>query len=129
MSTNPLNGLAPYPRTVEEATAEAMARHLAVSAQYRMTASDRLVDCHTPEQKARYLDSVGLMLAEHSLVKTLRALIKHAPDHADEVARRVWTAWEDGAAIAEDLRAWLTEYGIDPGRVDAAANDLMRDAA
>src|SRR5690242_7382838 len=129
MSTNPLKDIAPYPRTVDEATAEAMARHLAVTAQYRMAASDRLVDCHTPEQKARYLDSVGLMIAEHSLVKMLRALMEHAPDHADEVARRVWTGWEDGAVIAEDLHSWLTEYGIDPGRVAAAANDLMREAA
>ena len=129
MSTNPLNDLAPYPRTADEATADAMARHLTVTAQYRKALIDSLVDCRTAEERTRYLDSVGLMIAEHSLAKTLRALIEHAPDHADEVARRVWTAWEDGGAIAEDLHAWLTEYGIDPGRVDAAVNDLMRDAA
>ncbi|MGI5414265.1 hypothetical protein [Actinomadura luteofluorescens] len=129
MSTNPVNEFAPYPRTVDEATAEAMVRHLAVTARYRMTASDRLVDCRTAEERTRYLDSVGLMIAEHSLAKTLRALIAHAPDHADEVARRVWTAWEDGAVIVEDLHSWLIGYGIDPERVDAAALNVMRDAA
>jgi hypothetical protein len=127
--SNHLNDLAPYPRSVDEATAETLIRHLAVSAQYRMTVNDTLVDCRTPDERTRYLDNVGLLIGEHSLAKALRALIEHAPAQADEVAKQVWVAWEDGATIAEDVSAWLTGFGIDPDAVNVAAADAMRDAA
>lgn len=124
-----LNEIAPYPRSADEVTAGALARHLAVSAQHRMAVNNTLVDYRTPAEQARYLDNVGLLIAEHSVALMLRALTEHAPDQADEVARRVWLAWEDGAVIAEDVFAWLSEFGIDPERVNAAAVDAMRDAA
>lgn len=123
MSTNPLNDIAPYPRTADEVTAESLARSLTVQAQANWT---RMVNAGpAPEAHAaanRLVDVFGT-------VKVLKALQAVAPETADEVALDLWSDSLDGAAMGEWLWAWLTEYGIDPVRVDAAVADLMREAA
>ena len=123
MSTNPLNDIAPYPRRESDATADALARNLTVIAQSNWR---RMLDTEMGEDTR---SATNLLVNLYGIVKLLRALQAVAPETADEVARGLWGDWQDGGVLGEWLHAWLTEYGIAPERVDAAANDLMRDAA
>lgn len=123
MSTNPLNDIAPYPRRESEVTAESLARSLMVQAQANR---HRMIHDRTADGAV----SGGNRLVDvYGVVKLLKALQTVAPAVADEVARDLWSDWEDGATVTEWLHAWLTSAGIDPERVNAAASELMRDAA
>lgn len=122
MSTNPLNDIAPYPRRSSDVTAEALARSLSVQALANWT--------RMTEAPAEQAVTAGNRLVDvYGVVKLLKVLQTVAPDVADEVARDLWSDWHDGAAVAEWLHAWLTTAGIDPEQVNAAASELMRDAA
>lgn len=121
--SNPLNDLAPYPRRESEVTAESLVRSLMVQAQanrHRMFY----------DRDANGAVSGGNRLIDvYGVVKLLKVLQTVAPDVADEAARDLWSDWHDGAAVGEWLHAWLLGAGIDPERVNAAAADVMRDAA
>lgn len=123
MSTNPLNDIAPYPRHEAEATADALARNLTVVAQFNWR---RMLDTDTGEDTRA---ATNLLVNLYGIVKVLKALQAVAPETADEVARDLWADWQDGGALGEWLHAWLRDFGIDPEQVNAAAADLMRDAA
>lgn len=123
MSTNPLNDLAPYPRRESEVTAESLARSLMVQAQANR---HRMMYDRTPDGA---VSGGNRLIDVYGVVKLLKVLQTVAPDVADEVARDLWSDWEDGATVAEWLHAWLTSAGIDPEQVNAAAVELMRDAA
>ncbi|MEV0996915.1 hypothetical protein [Nonomuraea sp. NPDC050202] len=69
----------------------------------------------------------------YGVVFLLRALMKHAPGQADEIAAQLWQHWYDGDA-SEWISDWLSEWGID--NIDehivkaiddarAAASDLL----
>lgn len=123
MSTNPLNEFAPWPRTAAEVTAESLARSLTVQAQAnwtRMLSAGPASEAHTAANR---------VIDVYAIVKLLKTLQAVAPDTADEVARDLWSDLRDAVSIGEWLHSWLTEYGIDPERVDAAASHLMREAA
>lgn len=123
MSTNPLNDIAPWPETEDEVTADTLGRHLAVWAWAHRT--HRKTATTDTDREWATSETVNLF----SVAKVLRALQVAAPETADEVAKDLWSDLFGGAAVDEWLHAWLTEYGIDPVRVDAAAADLMREAA
>ena len=129
---NELNKLAPYPTREQDVTADALARVMAVTGQGdnarifpTMYARDNAEG--TPEFVAMDLIHAMTMagaVQSYTIVHLLRTLQEIAPDKADEVAKDVWNAWEDGGAIGEWLYEWLTEYGIDP----AAVADIARQA-
>lgn len=123
MTTNPLNTIAPYPSRESEATADALARNLTVVAQLNWR---RMLDTETAEETRA---ATNLMVNLFGIVKVLKALQTVAPETADEVARDLWSDWEDGGSVGEWLHSWLRDFGIDPERVNAAAAELMRDAA
>lgn len=123
MTTNPLNTIAPYPVHESEATADALARNLTVVAQLNWR---RMLDTETAEETRA---ATNLMVNLFGIVKVLKALQAVAPETADEVARDLWSDWEDGGAVGEWLHSWLRDFGIDPEQVNAAAVELMRDAA
>ena len=136
MSTNPLTDIAPYPLTEASATAEAIAKHLTAQAYLTSgVAFEAAREAFTPgaesdpEKVRAYGEVAARSMDQFGAVYLLRALVQHAPDKVEEVARGLWECWRDGGAMPEFLYDWLTEYGIDPGRVDAAATNLMRDAA
>lgn len=124
MTTNPLDKFAPYPRSEDEVTADALARHVAVSAQRRRVIIDRLMVDTSPDAGARRMDQIGVLINEYGVVKLLRALVEHAPEEADGYAKRLWGAWHDGASVDEGLWEWLTEYGIDPEAVSRVAGEM-----
>lgn len=114
MTTKPtLNGLAPYPKTLEDATAEAMARDHAVRTQAHFVRSMDLPFGHPDERHA-----INAMSWSFGITYLLRALIEHAPDKADEIASGLWSEWHGGDGFGEWSFEWLTEYGIDPNAVN-----------
>ncbi|WP_326646625.1 hypothetical protein OG884_18530 [Streptosporangium sp. NBC_01755] len=121
--------LAPYPETPEEATADNLARHMAVEAHYSATLnSPRFQQVMAAEKtgenladkRSLYMLNQALMLAEHGVAFLLHELQRFAPDQADEVAARMWDMWEDPPLQAITWDA-LESYGIDPEQVSAAA--------
>lgn len=126
---------APYPRDEDDVTAVSLARHMAVGAQvahsrifpsiYARDAAEGPggAEKDSPAAKqAAELHHLTLVNAinEFAIVRLLRALVEHAPEQADVVAKDLWSAWEDGGATGEWIWEWLTEYGIDPEAINAA---------
>lgn len=126
---------APYPTSEDDVTADRLARHMAVagftaSAQVFPTVYARdaaegpgRANKDTAEAKAaQEIHHLTLLntINEYAIVHLLRALIEHAPDKADEVAKDLWGAWDDGGAVGEELGEWLTGYGIDPAAITTA---------
>ena len=121
--SNPLNDFAPYPTREQDVTATSLARNLTVVAQLNW---QRMLDTEKSDDTRA---ATNLMVNLFGIVKVLKALQSVAPATADEVARDLWSDWEDGGAVGEWLHAWLRGFGIDPERVNATASELMRDAA
>ncbi len=127
--TNPLtlDDIAPYPATIDEATADRLARHLTVEAYADHAATAILYEqankaIGTPAERSalgHYQATVNLMLAEWALSFLLRQIIRHAPRIADEMAQTIRENWDHG--LGDILRQVLTEYGIDPNQVTQAA--------
>lgn len=101
---------APYPTTSADATADNLAAHLAVAAQ-------RL---YRKNMDAADLDrtAMSLFVQEWGVVFLLREVQERAGTKvADDLARELCEAWNDGSHLGESLWEWLTEYGIDPEAV------------
>jgi len=122
MST--ITQLAPYPAAADQVNADNLARHLTAAAFARQPRLFR------PEQTAALNQAIAsAYVAEYAVAALLRALTAVAPEAADQAARDVWDAWEDGGTCGEQLWEWLTEYGIDPGSVEPYTLPRGADAA
>ena len=126
MSTNPLNDIAPLPKTEEDVTAERIARHL--TAQAFLTGDstfkagrEALAPGAEPEKLRAYVNAITRLTDQFSTVFLLRALSEHAPDKVEEVALRLWECWQDGGVMPELLYDWLEAYGVDPDEFEKAA--------
>lgn len=113
---SPLDKIAPYPKTADEATAEAMARHMTAFAQLHW----RIAMDHPDRDKAR--ESINSFTSYYGITLLLREIPNAIV--ADRVARELWEAWDSGQAIGADLWEWLGEYEIDPADVDAIAKQI-----
>ncbi|MER6942535.1 hypothetical protein ABT294_00805 [Nonomuraea sp. NPDC000554] len=117
---SPLDQIAPYPKSEEEATAEAMAKHYAAFVQMHYHRAMNLL--HHKEQPEKYRLSLNQVTQGYGVLYLLRELEERAgTKQADEVARLLWQEWDSGAGIGYDLWAWLKEYGIDPEAVNKVA--------
>jgi hypothetical protein len=106
------NNPAPYPTSAADVTAEGLARHLAVQAQ-RTNAQIMTASGLNRDAMARFVYEWGVTFL-------LREALAHlGPVAADDIARDLWEAWQDGGSPGEFLWEWLTEYGIDPEQVSA----------
>lgn len=115
--------IAPYPRTEAQATADALARHLTRSLQYKCRETWTLIKRRDHDGRQLYLYGTVAKVTEWALVTALRSLAKHDQQLADGIARDVWQGWEDGSTIDENVYEWASEYGIPPlpdERSDAA---------
>lgn len=113
------DAIAPYPKTVEDVTAEGMARHHAAFVQlhYRLMLDP---DTDTVEAKG----SMALAVAYYGITYLLRELNERAgAKQADEVAKELWSDWESGGALGPQIWEWLAEDGIDPERVNGIADE------
>ena len=101
------NNPAPYPTSADKATAEGMARHMAVQAQRSYV--------QFVGEAGMNRDAMARFVYEWGVTFLLREALAHlGPVTADEIARNLWDAWNDGASPGEFLYEWLTEYGINP---------------
>jgi hypothetical protein len=126
MST-PLNDLAPWPATEAEVTAETLLKHLTVCASAREHETGRLAqkalaNDPTAEDVRRYSESFEVLAARFGVVFLLRQIQQQSSqDWADEVARHLWSLWQDGGSIPEFLWDWTAGYGIDPEQLETLA--------
>jgi hypothetical protein len=113
-SPRPDDELAPYPRTDAQATADALARHITRSLQYRCKETWKLVGYDREDKQAidLYRHHAAALVAEWALVLLLRSFAKHDQAAADYVARDIWNGWEAGDATHEQTYEWAKEYGL-----------------
>ncbi len=128
MPKSHLDDLAPYPRTVQEVTADSLAKALAVRAHYRQS---KLNDPRSELLKGRlFAMTAGTIVSEYGLIELLAALAKHAGvEVADEMARSLWSDWEDGQAVAVGLWQYVKAYGLDPDEVSRLAAEQRAEQA
>jgi len=109
------NKAAPYPRDPETATAQAWIRRAAAYGAIHAVAT---FDGPDKDYKANLREAVNC----YEVARLLRALVEHAPEHADEVARDITSALDDGA-IGETLWEWATDAGVDMDALMGDEND------
>lgn len=120
---------APYPQTIEQVTADALARYMAVCAhesgalnlprfEQMKEAEERGVKYGVEFQV--YMLNLTAGTAEQGLAFLLREVIEHLPEKADEIAARLWELWDDPPFVAWTWDV-LQSYGIDPQAVSENA--------
>lgn len=125
---NLIKKIAPYPTTEDEATAQAVYRHLLVAAQlnylHRVAPFTRP---DGPRDPAAHMDALSRFVAEWSTLHLLRGLLglpytdgTPMPADPDGVVRDMWGAWDDGSDMAPALWEWLEQAGIDPEEIETA---------
>lgn len=125
-----VDDIAPYPRTEQDVTAEVLVRRAAVEAVFRHQRAQRhclqAAATGTKADLQMSNESVAALFAELGNVLLLRALVEHAPEQADAVAREFWHVLADGSDIDAWLGEWLTEYGVDPEAVNRVGEAQSR---
>lgn len=116
-----LNDLAPYPRRVEDVTANSLAAALAVRAHARQSSLDDLLVDSSEAARRLFALTVGTVVADYGVIELLARLGAISVDAADEAAREVWEDWEDGQAVGVGLWQYVAAYGIDPEQVSRVA--------
>jgi len=104
-TTSTPGDIAPYPRTITDATADAITAHLLRALQHQLT---EIYDLnHDPKREKQLADAWALVLA----IREIKAL---DPEMADRIAQLIWDGWEDGSTITETVYTWAREYGLPP---------------
>jgi len=116
MSEPTLAELLAYPTRVEDVTAKSMLRYLLVQAQ--------VLQARVADEAAGYgrIKSAGEYAMAFAATHLLRDLIADDPNFqgANEAARELWEAWDDGATMGECLWDWLTAEGLAPEQIQLA---------
>lgn len=118
------DGPAPYPHSEAQATADALAR---VIAEYTLARCAAMWDSMKRRSKddadGTAIDALNTaaLLHGYGLVTVLRKFHDADPQAADDAARDLWSAWEDGGTVHEMTADYANEYGI------PAANPSSRD--
>lgn len=116
MKRHPLADIAPYPRNQEEATAAAIIRHHTAFGLMH----DRIGE-HFPDGD-QWRRSIASVVSSYTTVHLLTQIRDRlGVQVADEVARDLWTSWEDGA-LPPELWMWAKEEGLDRAAIQAAAD-------
>lgn len=120
-----LDDIAPYPKRMQDVTADGMARHWAAFVQlhYRMSVE------HPDRDKAK--ESIGWVTAYYGVTYLLRELQEHAGvRQANEVARTLWAEWDAGSGLGVDIWNWLVDdYAINPAEINEIAERLIAEDA
>lgn len=116
-----LNDFAPYPRRVEDVTAESLVKALAVRAHARQRLVHEMDFGSTEQSRRAYAMTIGTIVSEYGVVELLTRLSRLDPEAADAAARDLWGDWEDGQAVAVGLWQYVAAYGIDPEQVSRVA--------
>ncbi len=107
--------IAPYPERAEQVTAQGLARYLAVRAS---VINHQQLSPDAPFSRSQVDLLTVLFCAAHALY----ALDECGRGVADQVAREIWNAWEDGGGIGE----WLWDHlgTATASRIGPLADDL-----
>lgn len=117
---SPLDDIAPYPRTEEQATASALIKHYAAFGEMHSHLSQALTDGDRCRQ------SVGHVVSSYGLVFLLGALrARIGEKNADDIARELWEDME-GGALPPILWDYVGCEGLDHDAIEAAANEVER---
>jgi hypothetical protein len=73
-----------------------------------------------PTDHPGYDRAINTMVGEYTRAHLMRALIQHAPEHADKVAKGLRNALDDGGGIVIDAATWVLESGGDPAAITTA---------
>lgn len=111
-----IDDLVPYPRSVEDVTADAMARHFTAFAQLHW----RIAMDHPDRDKSR--ESISMFTNCYGIAYLLR---EQPARDGDRVARKLWETWNSGQCVGTDLWEWMAEYGIGPHTIDGIAARLI----
>jgi hypothetical protein len=109
------DGPAPYPHSEAQATADALAR---VIAEYTLARCAAMWDSMTRRNKddadGTAIDALNTaaLLHGYGLVSVLRKFHDADPQAADDAARDLWSAWEDGGTVHEMTADYANQYGI-----------------
>lgn len=118
--TAPLDGIAPYPRTGREATADALIKYSAAFGLMHSHIALNTASASDPQ----FQKSIACSVSSFTTAHLLREISRLAPESADAIARDLWSHWE-GGELGEWLWEWLTEYGIDPAPIEGIAAEVM----
>lgn len=110
------DAIAPYPTNPDTATADALARNYAVLAQANFL---RSLEGPTPEIRR---EGTSMMLGLYSVVHLLRAFSNTGP--ANATTRDLLEDLAAPHCIGPTIWGWLTEYGIDPARIDSLVSAM-----
>jgi uncharacterized protein (DUF1330 family) len=104
-----------WPTDERQVTAERLAQCLTASAmhsRHRHRDAIARVGKDDPDGTAIYLNHTDAWVAKFGLVYLLRTYMTTNPEAAEEIAKKVWSACEDGETIHELMWDWAVGYGI-----------------
>lgn len=111
---------APYPTSSDEATAEALAKHFTALACRR----EGIVSESLRSRDGDFGEQVGYLVDEYAIAFLLHALIEHAPQAADQVARQLWEDWEVGSRIPDQIWEWTVRHRLPHDEIFETAAEL-----
>ncbi|MFI7125925.1 hypothetical protein ACIBQ1_09540 [Nonomuraea sp. NPDC050153] len=118
---DPLDAVAPYPRRQLDVTASALIKHFAAFGEMHTRLADEFIG-----DESQYRTSLGHVVSSFTTVYLLTEIRSRlGVEVADDVARELWSAWQDGE-IPPWLWDWADEEGLDHNRIAAAANEVAR---
>jgi hypothetical protein len=96
-----------YPALAGDVTADRMCRYLTSKARQHARSIESMTGTRAQSAPVFAAETTA-MLTTFALVHVLRQI--NTVD-ADEFARQVYDAWQDGAHVEEKLHEWAAEYG------------------
>lgn len=104
--------LGAYPKSEEQATSDAIAKHLTRALQYRTRETWNLTGRDDADGLRIHAEHAAALVSEWALIYALREFAKVDQQVADSIARDIWNAWEDGSTVHEIAWDWAREYGL-----------------
>jgi hypothetical protein len=116
---SPLDDIAPYPRSPNEATAEALIKHhIAFGLMH-----DRIAWNHS-DDRPQWDKSLACVVSSYTAALLLMSVREHAGAvAADQVARNLWLALEAGE-LPPELWTWAQDEGLDPQQIKAIGDQV-----
>lgn len=120
-----------WPHSVEDATADRVARHLTQAATYTAGQMDTVlprlmatpkVDWTAPDARL-HSALTSAYVAKFGVAYLLRSIAEKDPELADRLAADYYDACEDGATPSELLWQWGVAYGQDPQAIHAIGKE------
>ncbi|MFD1546926.1 hypothetical protein [Nonomuraea guangzhouensis] len=121
---HPLADIAPYPATVDDATADALVKHFAAFGLMHNWLATEFVP---GKEDTQWRQSVACVVSSFTTAYMLAELEDKAGlQAADAAARELWSSWEAGDAVAGWLWQTASEFGLDMKVIERAADQVTQ---